>query len=177
MTHVCIVGRTKTGKTTLASKIVAGIVQSGNRTVIYNPFGDRAYSIAAGVELQEDHDGRQFEERIYATINENRGAPVFVVIDEAASFFKKQNCHREWLATRGRHHGLNLILICQKFTTLNTVVREQCEVLFLFKCGLKTAEDCADEYGAKALREAPNLPKGHYFRVDGAGFTRGKVFG
>lgn len=179
--HSVIVGRTETGKTTLAKKLGRALVDRGQIVIAYNPLGDGAFTkpdehgaVASRGEFVNVGD---FMREAHRELLSSKAQPVFLIIDEATTFFEKVNCDRAWLATRGRHHGVNLILICQHFTRLNPEVRGQCPVLYLFACGLTTASVCADEYGHKELAEAPQLKPGHYYRRDPNGLTKGRVFG
>jgi len=181
MPHLCIVGRTETGKTTLAKRLGHALLRQHVEVIAYNPIGNHDFT-------RPDDKGRVSASAEYSTpeaflaavkrrIDARDGKPTFLIIDEATTFFKKSHCPRAWLATLGRHHGLNLIIICQHFAQLNTVVRGQCPTLYLFACGLTTAAVCADEFGHKELATANAQKRGHYMVVTPDGLTRGKVFG
>jgi hypothetical protein len=178
--HQVLVGRTGTGKTALAKQLGAALIREGVEVIAYNPIGDHAYTrpidgrVYASSEYRDPH---RFLEEIAKRIERGDGRPLFLIIDEAPTFFRKVNCPRAWLATLGRHHGINLIILAQHYADLNTTVRGQCERIYVFACSLTTAAMCADEFGEPELKSAPRQKRLHYMRVDHDGLTRGRLTG
>jgi hypothetical protein len=153
----------------------------GSEVIVYNPNGNRDFiqpdPRTGRVSATAEHSTRAaFAEAVKHAIARRNGKPIYLTIDEATTYFRKVNCPEAWMATRGRHAGLNLTIICQHYAELNTVVRGQCERLYLFGCGLTTADRCADEFGLAELKQAPRLPKGHYLRAEIGSLTPGRVF-
>jgi hypothetical protein len=179
--HQAIVGRTNTGKSTLAKGFGAELIRAGHTVLVYNPLGNRDYirpdARTGRVSASAEHaSAAEFVQSVRSAVAKRDGRPVFLIVDEATTFFRKVNCPHEWMATRGRHVGLNLMIICQHYALLNTTVRGQCERLYLFACGLTTAALCADEFGRVELKDATRLKRGMYVRADLDGLTPGRVF-
>lgn len=179
--HQVIIGRTKTGKTTLAKKLGAEYLRQSCAVIAYNPLGNHDFirpDVHTGrVAASAEHvSAEAFLAAVDSEIRRSTGRPTILIVDEATTFFRKQNCPREWLATRGRHSGIQLIIIAQHYANLNVSVRSQAERLSLFKCGLTTAAMCADEYGEPTLKDARGLKPGHFWQADLKGLRLCRVF-
>ena len=83
-------------------------------------------------------------------------------IDESGESIGRYNEEMVWLATRARHYGHNSHFICQRASMLNRTVREQCELLCLFRVSEKDAKMMAEDWAQPALMEAANLNKGEF---------------
>jgi hypothetical protein len=171
MGHVCIVGRTESGKSALAKQIGSAIRSGGDIVLAFNPLQERGYArrddydcVAADWETSDpDH----FARKVGETLNTNPPR-LFLIIDECHEYFPSRgNSPHMWIGTQGRHYGINMILISQRGALINPTVRGQCGRLNLFACSATDARFLSDEYGRAELLDAVNLDRKEFYRVEG----------
>lgn len=165
--HCGYYGATMNGKTTLARMIARQRDAHYRRNkidrkvVIYDPVA----TLTAGGGWPEsallfEHFG-DFQE----WVGENGDADLF--IDEAGDHFgmKEHMVVNHWLASRGRHYGYELHLICQRPTMMGPSVRTQLSVNYCFKLATSDLKDLAADVGHD-LPEIEMLDKGEFIVLD-----------
>jgi Zonular occludens toxin (Zot) len=165
--HAGYYGATMNGKTTLARLHARQRADRYTRkrierkVVVYDP----VYTLTAGGGWPEncllfDHF-RDFQK----WGGENGDADLF--IDEAGDHFgmREQQVVNHWLASRGRHYGYELHLICQRPTMMAPSVRTQLSVNYCFKMATSDLKDLAADVGHD-LPEIEHLDKGEFIVID-----------
>lgn len=169
--HRLIIGRSLSGKSGLAKQIGSRLRLQGFPVLAYNPTKEKGYTredaygcVAADWESADPYE---FVEKVVEIRKSQKykGKPIFLVVDEAHSFFERSGTARALLGTEGRHYGLNIIAVTQKGQLINPTFRSQCHTIYLFACSLTDAKFMADEFGNKDLMQAPKLPQGKYFKL------------
>lgn len=177
--HTLIVGRSQSGKSALAKTLGSQLRADGHFVVAYNPTGEKGYTRrdefgCAGADIEFD-DPDRFEEYLSKKAESNSSEPIFVIVDEAHEMFPTHGRERNWIATKGRHFGFNIIAITQRGAQVSPTLRSQCTRIYLFPCSLTDARFMADEYGNKKLSRANELPALHYYRIDKSGLAKGRL--
>lgn len=148
MAHNLILGRTESGKTTLAKRLA-------------QVYRSRGYKVIVLDALMDPHWPADFltsdRETFSQVVQQSRRC--FVFVDEAGEYIGRYETEMHWLATRGRHFGHSTYFVCQRAMQIAKLVRDQCTSLFLFACSPSDAKLLADEFGAEALLQAPSLPQ------------------
>jgi DNA helicase HerA-like ATPase len=177
--HQLLIGRTRSGKSSLAKELCSELRIAGHEVLAFNPLAERGWTRRdeygrAGAEWESD-DALEFLVEVQVRILEKPKVR-FLAIDEGHELFTRGDCDAKWLATKGRHYGLNLIIVTQRGADMNVTARAQCLPVYVFQCSLTDAALLADEFGKPELKEAPTLRKGEFFRVDEDGIERRKLF-
>lgn len=164
LTHTLIVGRTMTGKTTLARHLT-GIIRHHRPILIYDPLSTPGVN-TGGWWGRVCSDWADFSLRFWGS----RGCAVY--IDEALQVWRDDPDDATRMMIQGRHRtsnrgGHTITLIAQRHIGLAPVARDQCSRLYGFRVGAGDARQLAEDYAMPALAEMlPVLLPGHYYRAD-----------
>lgn len=177
--HTLILGQSFTGKSALAKQLGTALRAQGQIVIAYNPTKEAGYTRKDTFECQaaqfETDNPQQFHDEIIR-LYKNGNPKIFLIIDEAHSFFTKGDCAYEWIGTQGRHHGLYVIAITQRAASINTTFRAQCSTIYAFRANRIDMEFLRDEFWHKNLdREKLNLPKGKYLKITEEGVFDGDI--
>lgn len=156
MAHSLILGMTKSGKSTLARRLVAAYRVAGTQSCVLDPLGDPAWKAAGAKVLTSDG------EKFLALMEKTRRCALFV--DECGETIGRYSGEMKKLATRSRHYGHNAHFLAQRAADIDKTVRDQCELLFCFRVSKKDAQTLADEYGYDELLGAFQLQKGEFIK-------------
>ena len=179
--HTLIVGRSMSGKSAMAKTLGSQLRAQGHFVVAYNPTGEKGYTRrdefgCAGADEEYD-DPDKWEARIIELAEKNNEKAIFLIVDEAHEVFPTHGVERNWIATKGRHFGFNIIACTQRGAQVSPTLRSQCTRIYLFPCSLTDARFMADEFGNKKLSRANELRPLHYYRIDKTGIASGKISG
>jgi len=177
--HTLLIGRSGSGKSALAKQLGSSLREHGETVLAFNPTGERGYTrrdaFGCAAADWETYNPDLFIQKVVKQVRKRR--KFFVIIDEAHEMFphSKQSDHL-WIATRGRHHGINIIGCSQRGALINPTFRGQCSTIYLFKCSMTDAKFMADDFGDKELLNAMKLKPGQYYRLTIDSIDRGEVF-
>lgn len=165
MPHVLIVGKTESGKTTLAKQLAAGYQAKGIPVIVLDPMLD---NWPADI-ITDD------KTRFNAIVKhpDTQGCAIFV--DESGEAIGRYDQEMVWLATRARHYGHNSHFIVQRTTMLNKTICTQCRYLYLFNCTFSDAKMLSEDFAGFDPREVVNLPQFHYFFCNSWGIAQKRV--
>lgn len=157
MPHRLVVGSTMTGKTTVARTLAAEAVRRGVAVTVYDPLNsdwhtDNVYTC---------------EEEFFSAASSlaNSGAKQLAIIDEADTVLNAGNRQRLWIATRGRHYGIELVLITQRPTLIVPTARNMCGELYAFRVSSSDAALLAQDFADDRIKDrAPALSQGQFLR-------------
>lgn len=152
--HHLIIGMTECGKTTLAKMICGNLKKRGKKTAVLDPLYDEGWNC----DFQTSNS-----DEFLTWAKSNRSAYLF--IDEGSVSIGRYNVPMQWLATMSRHWGHSSYFISQGFTQLPPMVRDNCQVLYLFTAADSVNKIAAEEFNKKELRNAESLDKGHFYKV------------
>lgn len=156
MGHSLILGTTKSGKSTLARRLVARYRVNGTHSMVLDPLEDPAWR-SAGAKILTG-DGEKFLALMFKT----RSCALFV--DESGEAIGRYSGEMKKLATRSRHYGHNAHFISQRGVDIDKTIRDQCDDLYLFRVSKKDAEVLADEYCYDELLGASQLNQGEFIK-------------
>ena len=177
--HSLVIGRTLSGKSSLAKSIGSDLREKGIYVIAFNPTLEAGYTVRdeygmAAADVEYD-DKEEFIDAVREKIND--GQPFIIIVDEAHEFWERAGSREYlWLARKGRHFGVNIIAITQRGADIHPTLRSQCGRLYLFQCSLTDAKFMSDEYGKKVLRDAPNMNPGEYYRIEPNSLERCRLF-
>jgi Zonular occludens toxin (Zot) len=165
--HCGYYGATMNGKTTLARMLARdrfALYSKGHierKVVVYDPV---ATETAGGGWPEGALIFTDFSD-FQKWVGENGDADLF--IDEAGDHFgmRETQVINHWLASRGRHYGYELHLICQRPTMMAPSVRTQLAVNYCFKMSTTDLKDLAADVGHD-LPDIEKLDKGEFLVID-----------
>lgn len=175
--HLLIIGRTKSGKSALGKQLGSELRLSGAEILAYNPTMEKGYAredsfgcIAAEYETDDILELEQEIARRYAKEQKAR----IIIVDEAHELPPEAN----WIATKGRHYGLTLIIISQRGAELNATLRTQCATWYVFKCSGLDMRMVEMETGIKIPRDlqGSTLKKGEFLKINIDGVTKSSLY-
>ncbi len=178
--HTLILGMSGTGKSALAKQLGTRLRQKGKLILAYNPTKETGYTrkdsfgcIAADYET---HNAQEFEAKVREVVSSNQHPNVYLIVDEAHEFFTRADCNSEWIATRGRHYGINVIGITQRAAKINVTFRGQCSNVYIFRCNLTDTKFVLDEFYHTGLREKDlSLDDGKFLKIQGKDVSYGDI--
>mgnify|MGYP005849283253 CR=1 FL=1 len=150
--HSLIVGRTESGKTTLAKILAAAFVERGKDVAILDPLLDPGWE---GTLITKEPT------EFLHYVKTNKGLILFV--DESGSMIGRYNPEMDWLATSSRHMGHSVFFICQRAQQISLTIRAQCSKTYLFASIRQDAEYFADEYNEPTILTAPKMIAGEFY--------------
>lgn len=148
--HSLIIGETGSGKTTTARDMADTFRASGVKIVVLDPWKGAAWNADYITDNADD---------LLATLKESRCCAVF--IDECNTTLAR-NPKYDMLAGAMRHYGHRCHFLAQRFSQVTPGIRDNCQTLLLFACGLDYARLAAKEYNDPKLLEAASLKEGYY---------------
>jgi len=131
MQNVLIVGRTRSGKTTLA-KMLASRVKK--KVVVFDPYLSGGWPHRAIV-----YDNL---EDVIAEIKKADESKL-IIIDEAASFLERD---MSWMGYLGRHYGCSFIFIAQGYKAIPPPFREACDTVFVFMLNTRQVDMICEDW-------------------------------
>jgi GTPase SAR1 family protein len=165
MPHCVIVGKTSTGKSTLAKTLARKYVDMGIPVLVLDPM--------KSVEWPKGHvtnDPYEFKEWLF----KSRNCAAFV--DECLTSLGRDAEH-DCIATMGRHPGVKVHFISQRYVHLMPNIRTQCVEAYVFLQGRKDAAELAEEFSDDGMLEAAQLPIGTFlFKRLGHPIKKMRVF-
>jgi DNA helicase HerA-like ATPase len=170
MPHTLIIGKTGSGKTTLAKKIVEKAHKRGVNKLILDPTPARH---------EWPHDDKDFitndpDEFLQVVFANTR---CLGIVDEAGSMIGRFGKEKNNLATMSRHYGHSMIFITQDVKSIDNIVREQMQDIIVFRVGKKRADELAEDFADDDLKQASTLQKGEFLiKQDFRPVIRDKVF-
>ena len=167
MPHMLILGRTGSGKTTIAIQMAAAYQRRGVANLVYDPIGDSRWRAVSAVCTDNFWE-------FQSTVRRSTSCAVWV--DESAEVLAHHDLENQWLATRARHLGHNSHFIAQRAQQISTTVRGQCERLVAFALAGQDGKVLAAEWAHDELLEVTSLERGEYLTCARFGpLERGKL--
>lgn len=163
--HTLIIGKSGSGKSTLAKHLVRAYIKKKMPVLVLDQELTARDWKGMGAEVYVKRD------LFLEAIKQKQSA--FIVIDESGSTIEKDDS-ANWLTTTARHFGHTTVIIAHRPTQLQTVLRENCDRLFLFQSSLSTRESISDEWGLD--EPVGNLPTYYFYMLThGKKPRKGKV--
>lgn len=159
MAHKLIVGTTESGKSTLARSMVEDAAKRGAFVIVYDPTLNPAWATEFVTA-----DEYQFFAWIHEA-HENGITSIVAVVDEADTIMSMSHRHNWWLASRGRHFGIEAIFITQRPTMIAPSVRGMPSEHYAFRIPKSDAQLLADDCAAPELAGAAELAQGEFLRA------------
>lgn len=155
MLHRLIVGGSLTGKTSMAKTLAAHYANRGIYATVYDPL---ASDWPDGSIVTSD------PEMFLAILRErNRdGQRQLVIVDEADTLLSQSDRPNWWLATRGRHYGLENIFCTQRPQMIAPTVRNQTHELYCFRVSADDANKLSQDFADARIQDAVNLDQGEF---------------
>ena len=140
--HRLIVGKTGSGKTTLAKYLAHAHWKQGAGVYVFDAQED---AWAATAQF-----GRgQLQEFMSYLFDEDYRQPGAVFVDEAGlSEADLRRTESNRLVSDARHRGFALYFICHRIKHLSPTIRGQCDTVYAFRLGRRDAEEAAQEWDA-----------------------------
>ena len=162
LAHVLVVGQTLSGKTTLAKLLVADWLKQGIPCIVFDP-RLTAWGEPGDERVLVVRDVAAFLAAVEGSVS------CGVVWDESGGHFDRTDQQHLWVALESRHLGHRAVLITTYYKLLPPAVREQITTLYLFKAGVRTCKQVAEEWASPALELANKLPVGTCYKVTAPG--------
>ena len=168
MIHYLIIGKSGTGKSTLARTLAR---RSSRIVAVLDP--DESEHVKWKAEYIES-DWQKY----LATMKASKNVDAF--IDESGTTItgreKNQYSSVQWLGTQSRKHGIKCYFIAQRSVQIPPNIRDQCGTLYLFNVSRTDSKVFAYEHGDDRLLKAIDLPPGYFYLVEPARKARlGKI--
>lgn len=145
------------GKTTLAAQLVqAG--RNNRPLIILDRNNDDRWPLEDGDFFTTNRA------EFLRAVNDPENDTFVAVIDESGAEISRGNQSKdlEWIATIGRHAGIQCVLIAQRANQIDKNIRSQCVNVVCFRIPQSDADLLADEFAEPRLREAGSLGQGEY---------------
>lgn len=156
--HRLVVGGTLCGKTSICRKLCEESHKRGVIATIHDPFASEHEWPDGAIVLDNGDDFfKVVRERIRA------GQRQLCIIDEADTELGVDNKQNLWIATKGRHYGIENIFSTQRPFLIAPTARNMCAELFCFRVSQNDASALAGDFADARIREAaPNLNQGEF---------------
>lgn len=156
--HRLVVGGTLCGKTTICRKLCEESHRRGVIATIHDPFALEHEWPDGSIVLDNAEDFfKVIRERV------KMGHKQLALIDEADSVLGVDNKHNHWIATRGRHYGIENIFSTQRPFLIAPTARNMCAELFCFRVSQNDAAALAGDFADARIRDmASNLNQGEF---------------
>lgn len=148
--HSAIIGKTESGKTTLAKKLAAGLRARGYGILVLDPFLDNF-----DCDFITDDT-----EKFLSVCRGSWNCQIFV--DEAGMTCGNYAQNMHWLATAARHNFHNVFFIAQRYKMLAVNIRGNLGRVFLFSVPKSICRDIYVDYDDEQVLNAHNLQQGEY---------------
>lgn len=144
------VGMTRSGKTTLATMIVAGRYAAGRQVAVLDRMKDPRWKCH-----KRFTDPREFLAFAMRSVGWE------LVADEWGVTVPRGEDDRafDWLGTTARHHGHAVHVICHRWTQLRPALRDGLDNVFCFAQGKGSAALLAEEFARPELMEVVRFPR------------------
>jgi len=152
--HSIIAGQTRSGKSTLAKTLSGILARRGEAVYVLDPKNSRW----PGATWQTD-DAENFMDVVKCCRDG------FLFCDEASNYLYSRSSPLNWLAVGSAGYGFKAFFIVQRINQLSTVIRDQCDYLYLFLSAIGSCEVAAAEWGKKELLQAATIQRGSYLRA------------
>lgn len=156
MLHNWTIGGSGSGKTALNKLLCAGMRSRGITCAVLDPLRDGGWDAD-----YVTHDPDAY----WRWMLRNRDERVALFWEEAGIAVDREDARFKFAATTGRHAGWRLFIISHKLKQIHPTVRAMCKDRWIFNCEADDAQLLFKTYGHPALKELPNLPPLHGFRV------------
>ena len=126
---VTIAGMRGTGKTTLAKRIIAVLLQEKHTVIVYDPMQEYPNPISYIPKSDDKEDFDIFMKEIW-----NRGN-IFVVVDEAERYMSTKQPLTKYtykIVNTGRHRNIGLLVITRRIAELHKTVFGLSNTVILF---------------------------------------------
>lgn len=162
-----IFGPKKSGKTTLADHLAQEYWQKENRRCLVNdPNGTDSWSACCwqpefqknGKRIPDDVREKQFWDVAWSTQN------CLLICDDAGKTIDR-NDELTDVFTRINHNGHKLLVVGHSGVNLNPTMREQMDVLYLFRTTPSASKKWYEVFGADELKTAHKLGRYEFFYV------------
>lgn len=156
--HRLIVGGTLCGKTSLCRKLCEESHRRGVFATIHDPFASEHEWPEGAIVCDNMED-------FFRVIKERAkdGQRQLALIDEADTVLGLDNRANMWIATKGRHYGIENIFSTQRPFLIAPTARNMCAELFCFRVSQNDATALAGDFADIRIREAaPNLDQGQF---------------
>lgn len=153
--RILIVGKSESGKSSLARRLMAPAIAAGLPVFVRDPLG----------YTWEGARGYFNDTTELRCLMAEHGTPAVVVIDESVDFFRVGQVENHWIFTRGRHEGLLPISIAHRVKMIAPNVRAQASDLYVFNSAKEDSDILAGDYAHEGLREANTLEQGEFFHL------------
>ena len=152
MPHTIVLGRSRSGKTTLTQQILKSLKNKGFGTLVLDPSGYAGRWDADYVTA----DPHEFLDVVFAS---ERCA---FAVDEAGEMIGRFGGEMNKLASRSAQNGHRGFFICQRAKMIDPTIRSQCENIITFQQSKNDIKDLSEEFVSPELLAAPNLGKLEY---------------
>lgn len=163
MTHSIIIGQTLSGKSLLAKRLSNWFLAEGVGVVVLDPMTDPGWNETASDKFASFTDPIKFLSFIR---DPDQCLQCALFIDEAGMSLDKFADEFTWITCQGRHHGHRAHLIAQRAEMISKTIRSQCSTLYVFNVNPDDAKTYARDFNNPTILEAPNLPQGHYIKIE-----------
>ncbi len=163
MTHSIIIGQTLSGKTALAKRLSNWYLARGIGTIVLDPMSDPGWNDNASPLHVAFTDPQEF---LAFVKDPDACLQCALFIDEAGMSLDKYAQEFQWITCQARHHGHRSHIIAQRAEMIGKTLRSQCSTLYAFNVNPDDSKQYARDFNCPAILEAPNLPQGHYLKVE-----------
>lgn len=162
-----IFGPKKSGKTTLANKLAEEYWnQEGRRTLVLDPNQTDAWGPSCwqpdetfhGKETTAEEREAQFWHTVWSTTN------CLVICDDAGKTIDRDDSLTD-VFTRINHNGHKLLVIGHSGTNLNPTMRQQMDVIYLFRTTPSAAKAWYEVFGYEEIKSSYTLDRYEFFYV------------
>ncbi len=163
MTHALTVGQTLSGKTEINKRLCNWYLERGIGCVVLDPMNDPDWNKEGHENFRLFTDPEEFLEFVK---DPDQCLQCVIFVDEAGMILNKFADKFEWLTCQSRHHGHRCNIIAHRAENVSKTIRSQCSTLYVFNINPEDARIYARDFNCPAIMEAPNLPQGHYIKVE-----------
>lgn len=152
-----IVGKSGSGKSSLAKCIARDKLARGFAVGVYDPMRDEW---PATFKTHKRLDFLDWMARNYELKK-------WLCVDESGAGIGKHDWAFDWLCTTGRHLACaHTAFVCHKMEQLSRVLLGQLDIKWIFKQEIQDAKQLADRYGDKELLNTAYMPRFEFYRID-----------
>lgn len=163
MTHILVVGQTLSGKSVLAKRLANWHLSKGIGVIVQDPMGDPGWNESGSDLFKSFTDPDEFLDFVQ---DPDSCLQCLIIVDEAGLSLDKRADRFNWLTCQSRHHGHRAMIIGNRAEMIPKSIRTQCSTLYAFNINPSDAKNYAADFNNPAINEAPNLPQGHYIKVE-----------
>lgn len=156
MPHAAILGKQRSGKTTLGLSMARQYRQQGYALLVLDPHLNPAWR----ADWMTDD-----LERFLVKVKRSERCILFV--DESGDGQLGRQPGFEYLLTQAHHRGHVTHYLSQYFAQVTPVVRANVQRLFMFRCGPKSSKEWGEQFAIPQLPAlVAQLPKYHWIFLD-----------